>query len=546
MARLCLFLASLFCALLPSPALAAMMTHLDLTSLALEADAIVRARVVSETREDPYTTRKTLEVVRSYEGPLVPGDRFELAYDLYGTHAFGDYRGADAGAPTLGPEVVVFLAKPRRHAPSGALRPPNPGDWPWYLVGSGLRIFLDGKAHRFVQFNNPGGFDPVPQGHDPYDLYDDPRGGPALDLAGLEAEMAVAQARAAEIRAAIAAPDGPARRERLVALAGLDEPPSNSSMGGFYRNTAAGRVLKALGDTHDLPSFLRALSRSSGVHLREFARAFSPAAVLEAASNPTLPLPLRLAALDLADAMSFELRELPSAEARVLALLSDADPDVRMRALSVEPDGDPSAARKAAVLRRWAIEPDPRVQLSLYDAAERYELRGTLRRLEPRRGTIVAAILRHDVLRIGWADLDEGSSWSLARSSRIVLQRGAVEESLPIPDGVGSNGGVLFRIPPTADTSPSEVTLHVELVDGKKHAAPVVRTFALGTYTPVAMALSVADAGTEADAAAPVATAAPTAPRRGCGCSAPGPLPSFGLLGLMLVPLVRRRSKRQV
>src|SRR5689334_17795066 len=79
------------------PASAAMMTHTDLTSLAFEAEAIVRAKKVGERPIDQYSKMIDHVVVESYFGPFKAGDKLETEYGAYSFSARMFPFPADAG-----------------------------------------------------------------------------------------------------------------------------------------------------------------------------------------------------------------------------------------------------------------------------------------------------------------------------------------------------------------------------------------------------------------------------------------------------------------
>lgn len=117
---------------------AKMMEHLDLAGLVLSSDAVVIAKRTAAAKTADGSVHYT--VVRSLRGKLAPGADV-LAWDeLYG---LGDMHAIDA-------EVLLFVQGDR-------------------LVSSGVRVFEHNQAFRFEQWNNPGGWQRVPQGKDPDD-----------------------------------------------------------------------------------------------------------------------------------------------------------------------------------------------------------------------------------------------------------------------------------------------------------------------------------------------------------------------------------------
>lgn len=528
---------------------AAIMHHHDLTSLALEADAIVRARQIAEKKVDPYTTERTMKVTRSYKGELSAGASFVVAYDLYTTEPF-DGIPRDGGAPKLGEELVFFLR-----------RAPSDGGAPGFrLVSSGLRIFLDGKAHRFEQWNNPGGFVPVPQGRDPYDLFGDTRGGEPLDAAGLDAAILEAVARAVAIETALAAPDRPATRRRLVSLAGFEPEaaPVGASLAGFYADAAGKRIVEALAKRGDLHATLEALSRTPGVGTFQLRTGLDAEQVLRAAENPRLREPSRVAALRLAEGMWPALREMPSADARLAALLSDPSPEVRLAALAVRPRETPTERMKEAVLARWKAEKEDRVRIALVGAAAGLGIRGSLTRGPP----TVFADLRRDVVRVAWAAVDERVNLVVRRAEVVAKRDGEPDRTFDLMKGPasysnGSTGSCVSRIvDPSLRPGDYAITLDVVVADLAKREPDVTRRFVLGT-----MRVDAADrapAASTPSAAAPAASASdlgdagppPVSPARrsACGCESVGGGASraaapWGALFAWIVAGARRRAR---
>lgn len=546
---------------LERPARAAMMYHHDLTSLALEADVVVRARQTAERKVDAYTTVRSMKVTRSYKGDLTAGATFDIAYDLYAMSTFDSWGAPpDAGAgPVLGPELVFFL----RRAEARAGQPVGAGGGGYWIVPSGLRIFLDGKAHRFEQWNNPGGYVPVPQGHDPFDIFGDPRGGAPLDLAGLEAEITVAVRRARDVEAALSAPDSPAARRRLVELAGRGpgDAPANTSIGGFYADVVAKRVIEALAKTGDLTATLEALARSSGVSTFGLRASFDLTRVLAAAEDKKLPTASRVAALRLADGRWYDMQKTPGADARVVALYSDKEPDVRIAALAVRATDKPTEAQKAAVLARWKAETDDRVRVVLVAAAESRGLRASLRRA----GSIVTATRARDVLTVTWADPDDRVNL-MVKSVRVVARRsGEPDRAADLTKAAahysnGSAGSWVARVAFDPPLAPGDVAIDVDLVveDLNKRQPDVAKHIALGTMSVAPAPTTPPGPTAAASAPEPSASAhgaagdagdaghAPLPPRRSsCACelavSARSDLATLVAAALALAAVGRRR-----
>jgi hypothetical protein len=350
-------LCALVCSLFAGDARAAMMAHYDLAGLALESDAIVIA-----TRTPSANRTSTYRVTRALRGPIAAGTDLVLDDGLY----------AIAGH-AVEPEVVVFLHR----ADAGG----------WYITSSGLRVVEGGKVFRFEQWDNPGGFTMVPQGHDPADQWHAP--GAPIDRATFDRELAVAVARADAVAAVLAITD-PARR-RAAALALLSPVGASRPSMGFYRDEVAARVAAGLAAAGDLAGALDAVARDrSGIAWR--APLAPSAALIAVAQDPTAPVARRAEALRalrggalFADAIGV---------AAALTLVDDPEAAVRAAAVGAVASvwawsgGDPAQAARnrtlrrqvaRALARRFAVEQDGAV-LAAIAAAHRG------RALPPRRG----------------------------------------------------------------------------------------------------------------------------------------------------------------
>ena len=135
-----------------------MMHHHDLASLALMSDAIVLVQRGAERKIDAWRTATEHRVLKTYAGSLQPGDVVGIEYGAYALAPLWGWE--DGGAPRISDEVILFL---ERATDQGAAAPDGGAPPSWQLAASGLRIFVDGKAHRFEQAMNPGPYEPVPQ-----------------------------------------------------------------------------------------------------------------------------------------------------------------------------------------------------------------------------------------------------------------------------------------------------------------------------------------------------------------------------------------------
>ncbi len=543
--------------LVPMRARAAMMPHYDMVSLALEADAIVRGRVVSERRQDPWTTFKKIEIIRAYKGPLRVGDHIELSYDLYSMRPpFEGAGAADAGRPELGPDIVFFLETGRHGRAFMVGGPPvwqphgrlagdggnmDPTSIAWSIVPSGMRTFLGGKAQRFVQWGNPGGYGPLPQEAED----GDPQRG--LDLRGLERAMEQAMTRSSAIEAALEAPDSPARRDRLVELATT----AGDREGAFYDNRAGTHIVETLAQQVDLPRTLLAVSRAAGASVHRAASPFAATALFDAAADTKSPLPVRLAAIELLRAQWSELRNEKDAERRIIALMGDAVPEIRAAMLDVYPTEKATTAMRAAIVRRFQAEPEEGVRIALFHAARSREM---LAELPRGKGPMITARRTRDRVTIAWADLDDRANWMVADSSRITVTVAGEKTTLPLfgPEtsySNGASGDLRTRQVRPGFAAGGTVALRLDLEEVNTKRM-VSRQFALGTVTIDQPAYGAPSPGAEPaprgpEEAADAARVAGRPDQRRCGCATEGD--GAGSLAaiiplIALVYLARRRA----
>lgn len=488
--------------MLPTSAWAALMPHYDLSSLALLADAVVRGHVVAERRVDPYTVLRTLQIDESFAGELAVGSRVELDYELYALRPLFPDREQRMHPPELGVDIVAFLQ--RRRGARAAHEPE------WDVISSGLRIFLDGVAQRFEQAGNPGGFEPVPQGHDPYDLLRDPRAGKGLDRAGLEGEIRAAVAHAARAREQLESPSSPLQQRRWIELAGLPNGESPQRFVGGFRNAVAERALARLASDASLSLLLEGVAASVGVSLLELRQPHSVQAVLAVANDQASSVEQRVAALRLVDGMTFDLWRWPEAEAHALPLLADAEPRVRRAALELAPTRTASAGWIDALVGRFALESDDSTRLAVLRAVQAH---GRLARLDaPAGSTPLFAVTQFaDRIRLSYGDTHDGLNWVVGHASRLHLRREGAEHIVALYESTagysnGSIGHFDVLLPKLAAPSEAELNVILEELDGR--SAPIARTFTLGTLLPSRTA---EDAGTAPSLVEP--------PRRGrCQC----------------------------
>ncbi|PRP97358.1 hypothetical protein [Enhygromyxa salina] len=441
-----------------SEARAAMMTHYDLCSLALESDAIVLARVVS-VRTQGYSELRRHEVLHAYAGTLERGDSVELDY--------GAYHLAPSWTPleqwSSAEEVVLFL----RHAPDAQ----RPG---WTLVPSGLRIFADGLTYRFEQHDNPGPYAAVVQGHDPWDVFGDPRGGSGLTREQFETELGKAIECGAGVRDALADVDSPAGRARLLDMVGPrwgrdDDEPYEIHNFTFFRDRASITILEALWSTGDLNATLDGVSRvRGGVDLFMLRVDPGPAVLLEVAGAPSRALERRVAALQLLAEDLAPTRK-PSTSAALVPLLSDPEPRIRAAAAAVAMrDAGASAQWRAAIVQRLHVESDP---CTRYRLAQRAREAGLLDGIDlGLDAPIVAAERRGRAFELRW--FDDTASWSLdglevvatpaeGAARTLQLEPGQVARWWSSGSSRGVGGWLLFDPPLPQGRSEFELVAHM-------------------------------------------------------------------------------------
>lgn len=339
--------------LVPRLAHAMLMPHYDLDSLAFESDAIIAATKVSERKVDEYTTATTLRITRVYT-PVIPneievGKTLELEYSLYTFGPPWGYDGAEH-VPEVAPEMVFFLSRPKERSRPGA----DPRAW--FIVSSGMRIFMDGRLHRFVQMNNPGGFNAVP-GERPHGTRT------PFDRVGFDFELQRAVSRAGYVRATLAHPASPARTSRLVALA------RDPLVGEGGEDLLGAAILVALGKGGGLDAVLDARAGAPRVRAFGLDHGLSVERLVDAAGRATT-LERRLAALSLLLGMGFEMGRAPEIGPKLGKLLSDPERSIRLATLALwfSDNATPKALADAFVAR-FAVETDPLVRMSLYTRA---------------------------------------------------------------------------------------------------------------------------------------------------------------------------------
>jgi hypothetical protein len=415
-------LAAVLAVALPMRARAANSPHYDLTSLATESQAIVLADRTGELHVDGGVVAR-LRVVQSFAGPLVAGNEIEVNLDDYPASPSGGWgtgQGWGAGRnAVVAHNVFLFLAERDTSAPSR-----------WTVVSSGVRIVVDGVVYRYEQESNPGGYGPVPQGNDPFDVLGDPlRRGGTVDATGFTKELLPAIARATAIRAALAEPKSEGRARRLVDLVGPppdldadDATPAGVFEGRwapFSVNYAAVRVLKALIADGDLHATLDALTRARGVCTLDAQHTFTTEALVAIANDTSRPLAERVAAVHAVGQVrptarrdtphgneAGRYREEDAHESTaLLPLLDDPRPELRSAALDMAKRDSP-ALLATAIERRWRVETDPHVRFSLFTHAKALHLLGQLH-AEPGTLPLIDATRTGREVHVAWAGAED-------------------------------------------------------------------------------------------------------------------------------------------
>ncbi len=348
--------ASLALAYPAGDAAASMMKHSDLTSLAFEADSVVRARLGKERRLDQWTVVTDTVIEKTYKGPLAPGDHVPLDYGMY--LRSGSFATEDAGPPTV---VVLFLgantdAANQRRWDAGPV-------CDWYIESSGLRVELRGVIQRFEQESNPGGFAPVRQGHDPYDLVNDPRGAATYTWTTFEPELLAALGRATALREAMGRAGTPRGRDALIEMLGPADPddpvlPMRSGWIGFYRDRIANEIVARIAAEKDVPRVLAALVRARGdVELHTLREELPRGEIVRVATDPAAPIEERVAAISLLGRFRSEEGKLELAT--VTKLLEAPEPAIRIAAAhAVPPERHPALLYPQVLARQFRAEKD--------------------------------------------------------------------------------------------------------------------------------------------------------------------------------------------
>jgi hypothetical protein len=539
---------------LPLRAHALLLPEYDLASLVWESNAVVRARWQSARKLDEWTTLVSYRVEKAYAGELKVGDVIE-ALDDYAREPADEW--PRRKPHVVSDEVIAFLVRPRDRSRA----------WQWECVESGLRIALDGRVQRFHQDSNPGGYGPVPQGPDPWDLLGDPRGDVPLDWQGFESELAGAMARVERVRAALR---GDLRSEAgtralLETLGPLpeDEAPSWSGEPGFYVDLVASEAVKALEATGDLTATLEAVARARAGRWHDMGlSSISSGDLARAAGSSKVRVALRRAALSVLDQRRMSIDE--GTRNSLVPLLSDPEVEVRKAALRLYFPPENKRYR-AALEKRMKAETDPGAKRLLVDVARRAGLLDAatkagdwlLFHAERDRHVVEATLLFAGGPRPSFRRIEIEARAEGGASGRMALGREQVEGSSSVHE-ISVQIALAFDPPLPVGTYALDLTAILD-VDGRSSTRRValsplkVSTPLLppGAATAMAEAMkSAALAASAASAAAAASSAAATmsagsglpaapsaAPPSACGCRAAGDSPVAGSRGWIAAAL---------
>jgi len=533
-----------------------MMRHTDLASLALESDDIVLARRVGDRDGGSHTVLSDHVVTKVYAGTLGVGATVTLDYGVYALAPLWGWGPRDGGAPKMNDEVVLFLVRPS--ATNGYA--PAPGGY--WLAQSGLRVAFDGEVYRFEQRNNPGPFEPVPQGRDPFDVLGDPRGGTrGVPLAVFEMDLAKAIARAKDIRDALDQMRDHQGRARLLDLLGPesdDDALFARMSAGFYEDEAASMILRKIALEKDPALFLDAIVRARGrVDLFGVRSAFSAEDLIAEARSAKRTVPERIAAIEYVHAQALDKVD----DAAVIALLGDPDADVRAAAAAlIGYQASPSSPRGRALVEQFRVETDDRVRYALVVAARDAKILQTL----PKRDIsqpILSARRQGDAVVLAWASFDDRSY----RLERVVVHAKSDHATRSTIRSLGELGGwsstnvagttVFLGFDPPLDVGRYAIDIDCDFVGPKseramRHVALAPMQVRSEPAPPVPTprdAASPAPIATEHEALkGPLVTNVST---RACGCSVIGVESVDGvrvalLAGALLAAVAARRRAR--
>jgi len=512
----------LWAGLSSGPSLAANIPHHDVRSLAYQSEAVVLATAVDGIRNVDV---QTFKVLTTYRGPLVAGKTFTANWEALSLVPYFD--GPEEWS--VADEVVMFLERGRG------------GEW--RLVSSGLRIFVDDHAYRFVQRKSPGPYYPTAQGIDPYDLYGDPRAGEGqtreqfLNLIPTRVQAADAFAKT------LAQPDRPGIRDQLLddigpALGQDNLAPTALSVARYgFEDVIATEVINHMLELGDVERALEGVSRIRGGVLFRYLRLSSDHKMVGYARDTARPMHHRLAALELIEHHHVGYSMPVGA---MISLLTDPSPSIRAAAVAAGPRDDLPSAWQQALIRQAAVETHQKVLYEIVKLGQRAGFDKDLRLTNS--WPIVTATRRGRSVSFGWTDGPE--NWSLEGLVIAAHTTAGTREVTLVPPANGSHvriwhdgssGGYALFSPPLPD---EKFTLDVRATFvGESEVRPI--TLAL---RPVGTGLAVSDgdclhsrAGTQATEhrGDPEAVGSPP----GCLCTAEAQPPMGHEIGVWVILL---------
>lgn len=516
------------------PASAAMMQHSDLASLAYESDVIVMARRESSPSVDEAHVHHVITKV--YDGALLKvGDAVDVDY---GSYSMSNYVTDDRGRAEPSSTVVLFLKRYDPNKPQLS------------LVLSGLRIERDGAVQRFEQWNNPGGFVPVPQGRDPGDIWGDPAAIRTTTWGDFEVDLTRAITRARDVRAALPAATTAEGRARLVAVV----PDARGASGeaflvpGFAEDGIMRVVLDRLGEVGDVDAALQVLERGHAPWAWREGK-LDDEAWCTVARDAKRTAPQRITAVR-------HLQRTWAPNKKCIAdtaqeLLVHSDPALRRAAASLAGrlvQNAQAARLKPVLTKQLAVEKDAYARMEIFFA------------LGSPAGAVTTPLFAAEVSGnhvnaiVAWATNEQPWSVHLTATAE-------GRAALPVTTATGSGRTSAsfttpLRFDPPLSPGPHAVTLVAKL---ERDGRVVTQNVDLGTWNPtLPPAPSDVDAGssaanaegaapTKSDAAGTAPAHAPRSPRCGCATTrAPfTPLAALPALTAAAAVATMRRARRR-
>jgi len=481
------------------------------------------------------------------------GETITLDYGAYSLKPMWGWGPRDGGEPTMSDEVVLFLVRPTA---TNGYAPAAGGFW---LAESGLRVIYDGDVYRFEQHMNPGPYEPVPQGRDPFDVLGRPGvSKKRLSLAELEADLAKAITRAKEIREALRHVGDLDGRTRLLDLLGPESDdgalfPVESY--GFYEDEAARTILDRVALEKDPVFFLDAVVRAHGRATLFLVRtAFSADELIAEALSTRRTVKERVAAITCIRARGFDKVK----DADILALLHDPEAEIRAAAAGiVGSQASRASPRENALIEQFRTETDDRVRYALLVAARDANLLSAL----PTRDVpqpIVSARRKGDAVVLAWGSFEDRAY----RLERLVLKaegpRGTRTETAVVGVlGIWSSTNVAGTTMLVGFDPPLGAGRYVMGIDcdfvgpNNEHASRHVALEPMVVRTEPAPQVSASTGVVQPGAVPPVAGPPPVAPPRAgsCSCTLSGAEPvdaaHVSFVALLLGFTITRRSARR-